>query len=151
MGVTPHDATLFDAAAVREALQRPEYKDTRGKLHVGGLLSVEEFWHHMAWWRTANGPLPGQVEAWNAGFRALLDAVFPPSWWAKLLRRSVADDALTLPGKSQYEVAERFFGCLASAHMNVDALLAAQSQMSTTGETTTTETIDPSSTGRSGT
>jgi hypothetical protein len=132
------DPTLFDSDAVRDALLPPGHK-LRGKVRVGRLLSIEEFWGHWSWWgRWARKEITAPAD-WTAGLRSFLDAVFPPTIIDRLLGRSVADDVLSLPFKEQEVAASVFFGSLASAHFNVEALLAAQ----TNPTTTTTETSNP--------
>lgn len=140
MAMSAPDATLFDAEAVRDALTRPEYRFANGRRVTGSLLSVVDFWHFLDWWRQWGAGEITDPETWATGLRAFLDAVFPPSWLDRLLRRrSVADDVLALPFKRQYEAAAFFFGSLANEHLHVEALSASLTRAATE---TTTETVE---------
>lgn len=151
MSTPAPDATLFDAAAVRDALTPPVFRDGRRRV-VGRLLSVEEFWHHLEWWRQWNGGEVTSAAAWTAGLRAFLDAVFPLAWWERLVRRqSVADVVIALPFKRQQEAAALFFGSLVIEHVHAELLKTSEPGPTTSGATTERTAEAPPSAGPSAT
>jgi len=95
----------FDARAYLEDLERPTYTDTRGQVHIGALVSIEE-WRPVQ--QRMGALLEGAPETGAEGLdyetlrsliREMTDLMFPAPWWKRLLPwcRTVTDDVLSLP------------------------------------------------------
>jgi hypothetical protein len=97
---------MFDAQQYLESLEPATFRDPKGRLHIGRVLSYQEWLPFQDRMRELSKG-ESSPEKTTAIIREFCGALFPKPWW-KFWRRSVAEHILMLPPPAAIEALQSF-------------------------------------------
>ncbi len=109
---------MFDAQQYLDALSPPQFKDTKGRVHTGRLISYEEFLPFQRKMQTLATAPPSDTVA-RTIIRSMVGLLFPKPWW-KFWRRSVTAHVLRLPPPAAIAAMQDFSQSLAKMYKAAD-------------------------------